>query len=194
MTNWQKHLLKWRECQRCFAHEKSQHRCLLRGSTRADILFVGEAPGHSEDALNSVFVGPAGHLLDSMCTQANSLVAQRLWMDFQITLAFTNLVGCIPLGDDGLKIEQPSNEMLIACESRLVELLSFMKPARVVAVGKLAMEHLPRIREPDAVITHPAAILRMGDAFSQSTKIRETIQILAEQFISFVLEKSDGAG
>lgn len=41
-------------------------KCIARGSVPCDVVFVGEAPGHSEQTLGQPFVGPAGQLLDSI--------------------------------------------------------------------------------------------------------------------------------
>jgi uracil-DNA glycosylase len=60
---------------------------LCRGRLPCDVLFVGEAPGVSEDVLGRPFVGPAGKLLDTIVERA---------LDGQYDCAMTNLVACIP--------------------------------------------------------------------------------------------------
>lgn len=173
MTPFQVHRSKWIDCQRCPLHEKRNKVCLVRGQLPAQVLFVGEAPGHSEDSLGVPFVGPAGKLLDKILDKA---VPQ----DPQVTYALTNLVGCIPLelASDGSteKASEPDEEAIAACRPRLVEIARIVKPKLVVAVGKLAGKHLLADgNEFDDVglieVIHPAAILR-----SQPTSIPLLIQ------------------
>jgi uracil-DNA glycosylase family 4 len=169
--------------------DRARTKCFCRGDLPCDILFVGEAPGESENVLAKPFVGPAGKLLDDMIRRA-SLPSLRI--------AFTNLVLCIPRGDDGKKAGEPSLEDIRACAPRLVEFVGIAKPKLIVCVGSLARDHLdsrmlgnvwksrPRAagekRKPESPfreiprvhITHPAAILR-GKTAQQSLQIRTCI-------------------
>ena len=117
---------------------------------------MGEAPGASEDVLGQPFVGPAGALLDRIIAKA--LRGRK------VAIAFTNLVACIPLGEDGAKTAEPSLESIEACRDRLIEFAKIAQPRAVVCVGKLASKYLPYINplltETITHITHPAAILR----------------------------------
>lgn len=99
---------------------------LGRGDIPCDLLFIGEAPGVSEDALGQPFIGPAGKLLDQLikssvgdarvcttCRRGNHFVGwfedEGLWVTQALPscghawedgkplkVAFTNVVGCIP--------------------------------------------------------------------------------------------------
>jgi uracil-DNA glycosylase len=71
-TLWSAHVDDWKDCTRCPLHTVRSNVVLARGSIPCDILFVGEAPGRSEDALGKPFVGPAGILLDEMIEDALS--------------------------------------------------------------------------------------------------------------------------
>lgn len=64
LSLYQRHVESWKNCTRCPAHLHRKHTALVRGSLPCDVLFVGEAPGESEDVLGKPFVGPAGHLFD----------------------------------------------------------------------------------------------------------------------------------
>lgn len=155
----------WLTCTRCPLHEHRRNVVLCRGKIPADVLFVGEAPGESEDVLGSPFKGPAGQLLDEMIADAFS--------DLDMRVAFTNLVGCIPHGEDGNKYDVPK-EALKACRPRLVELCKLVKPRLVVQVGVLSAKHwtvkdwealIDRDVVPTFVkIDHPAFILRSSEA------------------------------
>ncbi len=53
-------------CQRCRLHEGRTQVVFGVGSPRAQVIFIGEAPGADEDRLGEPFVGRAGQLLTSM--------------------------------------------------------------------------------------------------------------------------------
>lgn len=160
---YQVHAEKWKDCRRCELAAGRQRVVLARGAVPCDVLFVGEAPGQSEDVLGRPFVGPAGHLLDYV-------VGRGLPHTFRA--AFTNLVACIPLGDDGEKVAEPADDSIRACAPRLQELVKIASPRLIVCVGKLAETWLtPGMRDsidvgavPRVAIQHPAFILRANDA------------------------------
>ena len=157
LTLWQSHVEKWKECTRCSLCKTRKHVVLARGKVPADVLIVGEAPGVSEDVLGRPFVGPAGKLLDEIVERA---------LDGQYDYALTNLVACIPLGEDGSKTGEPPEESIEACRPRLRELFQIARPRLTVLVGKLATKHAkPSVYlKKEALccdIIHPAAILRM---------------------------------
>lgn len=119
---------------------------------------------NSEDAIGRPFCGPAGQLLDHIIQNSVSR---------DITYAFTNLVCCIPRGDDGKKVHEPDDDAVRACSTRLKEFVEICDPNLIVCVGKLAEDWLDtRYRDsiqlhkkiPLVKITHPAAILRKNIA------------------------------
>lgn len=153
----QLHKQKWESCRLCPLCEARNKVVLMRGTARADILFVGEAPGLSENALGVPFVGPAGALL-------NHIISESLNGH---SYALTNLVACIPLGSDGDKVSEPPEESVKVCSSRLLEFLDICKPRLIVTVGKLADKWVKRMHwegRDDPIqycsIAHPARILR----------------------------------
>jgi len=157
-TRYQAHRKKWIDCTACPLHQGRTQVVLARGHLPADILFVGEAPGASEDVLGRPFVGPAGHLLDSIVDQALDAVPG-------IGVAFTNLVACIPkTGATTAKIGEPPAQAIQACNPRLLELIDLCHPQLIVGVGVLATKHLEALDSSMVMvisIVHPAAILRM---------------------------------
>ena len=171
------HRGKWNNCQGCELYNKRKHVVLARGEIPCDVLFIGEAPGASEDVLGQPFVGPAGQLLDRIVARARG---QR-----GIRAAFTNLVACIPLGDDGKKTAEPSVESIEACSPRLDEMWTMAQPRGIVFVGKLAQQHLADIVDgrqiANTLITHPAAILRAKEE-QQGLLIQTAIVTVADLF------------
>ncbi len=174
MTPYQKHILRWRKCKRCLLCKKRKRVVLLRGMVPAPILFVGEAPGASEDVLGRPFVGPAGKLLDQIIERA---------IDAQHDYALTNLVACIPVGADGSKTHKPPEEAIEACAPRLRELIKLCKPQLIIPVGKLAskwlLPYLAASGRQYADITHPAAILRM-DVSQKGLAIQRCIVTISD--------------
>ncbi len=173
-----KHRSKWKECDLCSLEELRSNVALVRGDLPCEVLFIGEAPGQSEDTLGTPFVGPAGKLLDSILETALSRRPRT-------KIAFTNLIGCIPLGEDRRKVSEPPKESIEACSPRLVELVGLGKPILIVQVGKLSEKWVPKIL-PDydgetVSITHPAAILRATKS-SQGLAVQQTIVTLADAF------------
>lgn len=155
------HVERWRSCTGCALHERRQRVVLYRGAIPCDVLFVGEAPGESEDVLGKPFAGPAGKILDEIIEKAARDVKP-------LRYGFTNVVACIPKGEDGRKTDEPDDDSVKACSARLVELVTIARPSLIVAVGKLAETRLspgfkhsiPIPKTRMTKITHPAAILR----------------------------------
>lgn len=69
-TPLQAHLSRWAHGCGGLCCKAARHVCLVRGTVPCDLLFVGEAPGASEDVIGRPFVGPAGQLLDEICRRA----------------------------------------------------------------------------------------------------------------------------
>ena len=165
---------RWQSCTACELHESRQNVVLARGQIPCDVLFLGEAPGQSEDCLSFPFVGPAGQLLDNPPPFSPPGIVQRAGLaELGIRSAFANLVCCIPLGDDGVKVTEPPDEAIEACSVRLVEFVEIANPRLIVCVGKLAKDWLDpgykhsiklHRRIPLVEIVHPAHILRMNYA------------------------------
>lgn len=155
------HCDKWCDCQLCPYRDNRKKVALVRGTLPCDVLFIGEAPGASEDVLGSPFTGPAGKLLDSIIARASR--------QYSPALAFTNLVGCIPPKDPQTRaIQSPDVRAIAACRPRLSELYVISEARAVICVGQLATKYVPDVVDflkPGLVadsIIHPAAILRLN--------------------------------
>jgi len=172
---------RWIDCTECELCDVRRKTVLARGKLPCDVLFIGEAPGQSEDVLGKPFVGPAGKLLDVTIEQAGGS---------EVRLAFTNLVCCIPKDElGGNKINEPHKEHIQACSERLLEFIRVAKPCAFVCVGKLAAKWLPKIVKDDewyrdtasVEIVHPAAILR-ADISQRGLAIQQQIVQLSDLF------------
>lgn len=188
LSPWQAHVQRWIACKECGLCEHRKQVVLARGKLPCEVLFIGEAPGASENSIGRPFCGPAGKMLDAMIERA---IANTEVVDPK--LAFTNVVACIPLGEDGTKTSDPPKESILACQPRLIELIQLAKPVHVVLVGKiahtwgvqaLAKSGLPNTT-PMTTITHPAAIMR-AEVYIQDLEIQKCIIALTDVFQSLV--------
>lgn len=114
--------------------------CLARGSIPCDILFVGEAPGDSEDVVGVPFCGPAG-------THFQSYVVD-LAVPPGLKYSFVNLTGCIPLDETNTKrTDGPTATEIMCCSVRLREVIEICNPKLIVCVGDLAKDWLEHTRK-----------------------------------------------
>lgn len=177
MTPWRKHKEEWQNCQKCCLCERRKKVVLARGKVPCDVLFIGEAPGHSEDVVGTPFIGPAGKLMQRIIDRS---------LDGQYDYALTNLVACIPLVDkNSNKPQEPPEECIEACEPRLYEFLDIAIPDVVIVVGELAREHFV---SADASIVHPGAMKRM-DPGQKSLAVQRAIATISDAVYE-VFEKS----
>ena len=95
-----------------------------RGSLRPRVLFVGEAPGASEDKIGIPFVGAAGHRLDQLISQLGLLESE---------FAIVNVIKCHPPGN------QFSEQAADACRPFLARQVEFLQPIMVVTLGAPAL-------------------------------------------------------
>ena len=91
----------------------------------AEVLFIGEGPGESEDLKGEPFVGRAGRLLDDM------LKIIGLSRDKNIFIA--NIVKCRPPGN-----RDPSNSEREKCFEWLQTQIEILKPRIIVCLGRIA--------------------------------------------------------
>ncbi len=134
------------------------------GSSSADLMFVGEAPGQQEDLQGEPFVGRSGQLLDRMVLEEMGLTRDRFYI--------ANTVKCRPPGN-----RDPQPVEIAACHPWLETQVDLIDPKVVVTLGNFAAklllgttEGITRLRGRaypyrGGVLVptfHPAAILRGG--------------------------------
>jgi DNA polymerase len=177
MTPFQQHVKDWQDCELCGLCQKRKKVVLVRGSLPAPILFVGEAPGDSEDVKGVPFHGPAGQLLQAIIDRA---------LQGQHKFAATNLVGCIPRNDNWDKRE-PHGQEIEACAPRLLEITYLVKPKLLVWVGDLSKKWGPKLLAPyiqnfqpaTLHMMHPAAMMRIH-VTQQALTIQKATVALAD--------------
>jgi uracil-DNA glycosylase len=115
------------------------------GNPAARVMFVGEAPGATEDELGRPFVGRAGKLLDELLAEAG-LVRDDVWI--------TNVVKARPP-----KNRDPKAPEVAHCMPWLERELALVAPRVVVPLGRHALKHFA----PEAKIGEVhGAVLRAG--------------------------------
>lgn len=97
------------------------------GPAPADIMFIGQAPGKTEQRVGKPFQGPAGGVLDKVCEDAGLGRAQ---------IYITNTVKQRP--DDGGKDRKPTYAEMMACRPWLDVELAAVNPKVVVLFGESA--------------------------------------------------------
>lgn len=156
---WLDHVEHWRNCQECTLCTQRDKIVLARGVVPCDVLFLGEAPGESENSHGLPFYGPAGDKLEEI------LAAVRAACQVQFSVAFSNLVACFPAEAKRTADHRPEPEEIEACSVRLREFVGIAAPRLIVCVGDTAQEWGRELLGEENFawcdVVHPAAILRM---------------------------------
>lgn len=150
-------------CQRCSLSKARTHTVPGEGSSRAKVMFIGEAPGFYEDQQGRPFVGPAGQFLDELLKLAG-LSRPEVFI--------TNVVKCRPPGN-----RDPEPDELAACDGYLQAQIAAIAPRVIVTLGRFSLsKFVPNVRNMREVhgralpynglvicaMYHPAAALHQG--------------------------------
>jgi DNA polymerase len=175
------------DCKACDLWERGTQTVFGEGSSRADVLFVGEQPGNEEDLKGTPFVGPAGRLLNKALEEAG-IDRSRAYV--------TNVVKHFKWEPRGKKRihEKPNARERAACRPWLDAEIALVKPKVIVCLGATAAQTLlgPKFRvtkdrgrpiesplAPFVVATiHPSAILRAPDGETRHREMRLFIEDL----------------
>lgn len=129
-----------------------------KGNHDAKVLFIGEAPGESEDKTGLPFVGQAGQVLDGLIAKAG-LGNNEVYI--------CNVVKCRPPEN-----RDPSNQEKLACLSFLTRQISIVQPEVIVCLGKHSAETIFQIFGIDEKITSMAAL--RGKVFEPGKLFKQT--------------------
>ena len=184
-TSWEALESACKNCRECSLCETRTNVVFGVGSHDAEVLFIGEGPGASEDEQGEPFVGRAGHLLDDML----AIIGLS-----RTDVYIANIVKCRPPRNrDPLGVEQD------ACIGWLRRQTTLLRPKIIVCLGRIAAARIIRedfkiTREHGQWVTragvqmmavyHPAALLRdpgrrpeaFDDFKSLQAKIREVCE------------------
>ena len=149
-------------CRSCGLCETRTNVVFGQGAEDAEVLFVGEGPGQSEDEQGLPFVGRSGQLLDRYLFAID--------LDRSRNCYIANIVKCRPPQN-----RDPLNTEKEACSGYLRRQMELMQPKILVCLGRISAMELIK---PDFRITqehgqffrqdgiekmamyHPAALLR----------------------------------
>ena len=150
------------DCTRCRLHKQGRKQIVFGvGNPRAQLMFIGEAPGADEDEQGEPFVGRAGQLLNNMI-RAMGLQREDVYI--------ANIIKCRPPGN-----RTPERDECETCSQFLMRQIAVIKPEVIVALGAVAAKTLLAINAPMAelrghwydfrgtklaVTYHPAFLLR----------------------------------
>lgn len=167
-------------CQKCALGLTRKNFVFGLGNPKANLMFVGEAPGKDEDETGIPFVGRAGKLLDKM------LAAIGLHRN---DVFIANVLKCRPPQN-----RDPLPEEILQCEPYLKRQLEIIQPKVLVALGRIAgqvllkrndslsvlrQETLLYEKTPLVVTYHPAALLRnpqwKQNAWNDLKKIKKVL-------------------
>lgn len=118
---------KWMEECQCELKKTAAQAVPGNGSPETEIVFIGEAPGRSEDKEGRPFVGAAGKFLNEMLGVIN-LKKEDIYI--------TNIVKYRPPNN-----RDPLPEEKSACRDWLLEELKIIKPKLIVFLGRHAMNN-----------------------------------------------------
>lgn len=112
-------------CTKCRLHKTRTNTVFGEGNIRADVVFVGEGPGETEDQTGRPFVGRAGKLLDNMI-QSIGLKREDVYI--------ANVVKCRPPGNRVPDVFESEE-----CIPYLLNQIGILKPKVVVVLGNTAL-------------------------------------------------------
>jgi len=150
------------DCTRCRLHKQGRKQIVFGvGSPKAELMFIGEAPGADEDEQGEPFVGRAGQLLNNMI-KAMGIRREDVYI--------ANVLKCRPPNN-----RTPERDECDTCSPFLLRQIAVINPKVVVALGAIAAKTLLAINASMAelrghwydfrgtrlaVTYHPAFLLR----------------------------------
>ena len=121
------------DCTRCRLHEQRNKIVFGAGNPRAELVFVGEGPGHDEDVQGLPFVGRAGKLLTQMI-EAMGLTREQVYI--------CNVVKCRPPEN-----RKPEDDEVATCSPYLFRQLDVIAPKAIVCLGLTAAQALLKTKD-----------------------------------------------
>jgi DNA polymerase len=116
-------------CTRCKLHKLGRKQIVFGvGNPKAELMFVGEAPGRDEDEQGEPFVGRAGQLLTKII-EAINLTREEVYI--------ANVIKCRPPEN-----RNPEPDEVATCEPFLFRQVDAIKPKVIVALGTFAAHAL----------------------------------------------------
>ncbi len=169
-------------CTKCTLSETRKNVVFGEGNPNARLMFVGEAPGATEDETGRPFVGRGGELLNAYL-EAFDMKREDVFI--------ANIVKCRPPDN-----RDPRPDEEAACIGYLEEQIDIIKPRVIVCLGRVAAT---KLISPDFKITkqhgmwfkrngyditatlHPAALLRDPNKKPMSFEDFKAIKLMLDK-------------
>lgn len=120
------------DCTRCKLHLQGRTQVVFgSGNPKAELMFVGEAPGADEDEQGEPFVGRAGQLLTKII-EAIGMTRDDVYI--------ANVIKCRPPNN-----RPPEADEIATCEPFLFKQIDTIKPKVIVALGTHAAHALLKV-------------------------------------------------
>jgi uracil-DNA glycosylase len=168
------------DCTRCRLHKQRNKIVFGDGNPHAQLVFVGEGPGHDEDMQGLPFVGRAGKLLTQMI-EAMGLKRADVYI--------CNVVKCRPPEN-----RKPEDDEVATCSPYLLRQIDVIAPKAIVCLGATAAQALLNTKDSISrfrgqwfdfrsakllATYHPAYLLRNPSAKSEVWKdLQKVMQLL----------------
>ena len=115
-------------CKYCDLHKTRQKVVFGSGSPKAELMFIGEAPGQDEDIQGLPFVGRAGQLLTKII-EAMGLKREDVYI--------ANILKCRPPNN-----RAPLPTEIVACQDNVKRQVTLINPKVICTLGKFASQTL----------------------------------------------------
>lgn len=115
-----------RKCRKCRLWKTRKHAVPGEGNPKAKIMFIGQAPGKTEDETGRPFVGRAGKLLTELLANVG-LKREEVFI--------TSVLRCFPPRN-----RMPKKDEINACNPYLKKQIALIKPKTIVLLGNIAIK------------------------------------------------------
>lgn len=116
-----------KNCSKCRLCKEAKNSVPGEGNINSEIVFIGEAPGATEDATGRPFVGRAGRLLEALI-KALKMQREDVWIG--------NIIKHRPPDN-----RDPLPDEIVVCEPYLTLQLETIKPLLVITLGRFALNY-----------------------------------------------------
>jgi uracil-DNA glycosylase family 4 len=123
------------DCQRCKLAPCRTNLVFGVGNPRAELMFVGEAPGADEDLRGEPFVGRAGQLLTDIIERGMGMTRAEVYI--------CNVIKCRPPEN-----RNPEPDEVAACEPFLFRQIDIVQPKVIVGLGTFAVQAVLKLKTP----------------------------------------------
>jgi len=175
-----------KNCYLCELSKSRKNVVFGEGNPNANLMFVGEGPGATEDNTGRPFVGRAGELLTKMIENVLHIKRSEVYI--------ANIVKCRPPNN-----RVPTPKEALTCKPYLIKQIEIIKPKLIVTLGSTAYRYLTNDNTPISKARghifdmqnykvlptfHPSYLLRnpsaKKEAYMDMLKVKEFLESLKE--------------